>query len=179
MKESYLYEIDFYSEPLADESIEYLKKTVLTALTKDSGYDEDLVKDIIENCDCGACSDSFISSLNELREIYNSPCGMAGGYAGMVYFADTNEFFDNHEDVISEMMLDFDESVGENYLSAKFGKDFLEKGEKFAKNTATWFAFEEVARNTMERIEIDTDKIKFASEMEESNTQKPKKKGKE
>lgn len=61
------------------------------------------------------------------------------------------------------MVSKLDDNVGDNYMASKFGKDYLESGEQVAKNTATWFAFEEVARTMMEQIELDLDKIEFIS----------------
>lgn len=110
------------------------------------------------------CGDDTISAMSELYNIYSSSCGMAGCYAGMVYYSETNAFFDSYQDEISELILEFDDSVGDNYMASKFGKDYLESGEQVAKNTATWFAFEEAAHTMMEQIELDLDKIEFISE---------------
>ena len=110
------------------------------------------------------CGDDIDEAMSELYNIYSSPCGMAGGYAGMVYYSETNAFFDSYQDEISELMLEFDDSLGESYMASKIGKEYLESGEEVAKNTATWFAFENVARTIMEQIELDLNKIEFISE---------------
>ena len=98
-----------------------------------------------------ACGDSAIDALIEAQYIYESPNGMAGGYAGMIFYSDTAPFFDDNEDDISELVnnLELEE------LYTKFGKDYFENGSEYAKNNMTWFAFETIIRDFFETVELD------------------------
>ena len=150
-----------YNDELSEKSIDYIDAK-LNELLAESSH-EQLYKAVLNQC-----GDDIISSLSELYNIYSSSCGMAGGYAGMVYYSETNAFFDSYQDEISELMLEFDDSLGESYMASKIGKEYLESGEEVAKNTATWFAFENVARTIMEQMELDLDKIEFISEKKQA-----------
>ena len=155
-KEVCAYEIFEDNDELSQESIDYIESKVNEFLAESSH--EKLYRAVRNQC-----GDDIDEAMSELYNIYSSSCGMAGGYAGMVYYSETNAFFDSYQDEISELILEFDDNVGDNYMASKFGKDYLESGEQVAKNTATWFAFEEVAHTMMEQIELDLDKIEFIS----------------
>lgn len=161
-KEVYAYEffkdvITNYDDELSQESIDYIESKVKEFLAESSH--KGLYRAVLNQC-----GDDTYSAMCELYNIYSSPCGMAGGFVGMVYYSDTNAFFNNYKDEISELMLEFDDSIGESYIASKFGKEYLESGEEVAKNTATWFAFENIANTMMEQMELDLDKIEFISE---------------
>ena len=98
-----------------------------------------------------ACGDSAIDALLEAKDIYNSPNGMAGGFAGMIYYSDTAAFFDDNEDDIIELV----NNSGLEELYTKFGKDYFENGSDYAKNNMTWFAFDEIVRDFFDNVELD------------------------
>lgn len=98
-----------------------------------------------------ACGDSAIDALLEAKDIYESPNGMSGGFAGMVYYSDTVAFFDDNEDDIIELVNNLE--VEELYT--KFGKDYFENGPDYAKNNITWFAFDEIVRDFFDTVELD------------------------
>ena len=98
-----------------------------------------------------ACGRTAIEALIEAQAIYESPSGMAGGYAGMIYYSDTAAFFDDNEDDIIELV----NNSGLEELYTKFGKDYFENGPDYAKNNITWFAFDEIVRDFFEIVELD------------------------
>ena len=98
-----------------------------------------------------ACGDSAIDALIEAQNIYESPNGMAGGYAGMIYYSDTAAFFDDNEDDIIELV----NNLGLEELYTQFGKDYFENGSDYAKNNMTWFAFETIVRDFFDTVELD------------------------
>lgn len=56
------------------------------------------------------------ATLQELYEIYKSPCGVAGGFTGFIYYTETVEFWrKNRAAVLALMNYDAD-SLGENDL---------------------------------------------------------------
>ena len=98
-----------------------------------------------------ACGDSAMDALIEAKGIYNSRDGMAGGYAGMVYYNDTVAFFDDNEDDIIDLV----NNSGFEELYTQFGKDYFENGPDYAKNNITWFVFDEIVRDFFDNVELD------------------------
>ena len=98
-----------------------------------------------------ACGDTAIDALIEAQNIYESPNGMAGGFANMVYYSDTAAFFDDNEDDIVE----FVNNLGLEEIYTQFGKDYFENGSEYAKNNMTWFAFETIVRDFFDTVELD------------------------
>ena len=98
-----------------------------------------------------ACGDSAIDALIEAQYIYESPSGMSGGYAGMIYYSDTAAFFDDNEDDIIELA----NNLGLEELYTQFGKDYFENGSEYAKNNMTWFAFDQIVRDFFDTVELD------------------------
>jgi len=76
-------------------------------------------------------------------DLYQGGC--ASGFIGsLIYYSDTNNFFDKHYDEINELRNDFEESIGEPL-----------KIEGDLKNYLAWLAFEEVARQLASELEIE------------------------
>ena len=98
-----------------------------------------------------ACGDSAIDALIEAQNIYESPNGMAGGFADMIYYSDTAAFFDDNEDDIIELV----NNLGLKEIYTQFGKDYFENGSDYAKNNMTWFAFETIVRDFFDTVELD------------------------
>ena len=71
--------------------------------------------------------------------------GCASGFIGsLIYYNDTNAFFDKHYDEIDELRNDYEESIGEPL-----------KIEGDLKNGLAWFSFEEVARQLANELDIN------------------------
>ena len=71
--------------------------------------------------------------------------GCASGFIGsLIYYSDTNAFFDKHYDEIDELRNDYEESIGEPL-----------KIEGDLKNGLAWFSFEEVARQLANELDIN------------------------
>ena len=71
--------------------------------------------------------------------------GCASGFIGsLIYYSDTNAFFDKHYDEIDELRNDWEESIGEPL-----------KIEGDLKNGLAWFSFEEVARQLANELDIN------------------------
>ena len=71
--------------------------------------------------------------------------GCASGFIGsLIYYNDTNAFFDKHYDEIDELRNDYEESMGEPL-----------KIEGDLKNGLAWFSFEEVARQLAGELDIN------------------------
>lgn len=98
-----------------------------------------------------ACGDSATDALIEAQSIYESPNGMAGGFADMIYYSDTVAFFDDNEDDIIELA----NNLGLEEIYTKFGKDYFENGPDYAKNNMAWFAFETIVRDFFDNVELD------------------------
>ena len=143
-------------DELSQESIDYIEAKVNEFLAK-------LKQEKLYRAVLNQCGDDTISAMSELYNIYNSSWIMVGGYPGKVYYPKTNTFFDSYQNEINELVFEFDDIRGESYMASRIGTNYLVSGEQAAKNTATWFAFEYVAKTMMEQIEIDPDKIEFIS----------------
>ena len=71
--------------------------------------------------------------------------GCASGFIGsLIYYSDTNAFFDRHYDEIDELRNDYEESLGEPF-----------KIEGDLKNWLAWFAYEETARTLANELGIE------------------------
>ncbi|MCI7587606.1 MAG: hypothetical protein MSS71_07125 [Campylobacter sp.] len=146
----------FECEPdeLSQESVDYIKARVDEYLAK-------LEQEKLYRAVLNKCGDDFIDSMSELYNIYNSSWVRFGQCMGKAHCSETNTFFDSYRNEINEIVFEFDDIRGEHYMASRIGTDYLVSEQK-AKNTATWFAFEYVAKAIME-IELDPDKIEFIS----------------
>ena len=106
--------------------------------------------------------DDIISGLSKLYEIYNSSWVMFGYSDDVAHCSETNTLFDSYRNEISQLVFEFDDIRGESYMANRIGEDFLVSGEQVAKNTATWFVFEYIAKEIME-IKLHPDKIEYIS----------------
>ena len=92
----------------------------------------------------------ILDSINEdysiegwFEDLFQGGC--ASGFIGsLIYYNDTNAFFDKHYDEIDELRNDYEESIGE---PLKFEGDL--------KNGLAWFSFEEVARQLANELDIN------------------------
>ena len=109
-------------------------------------YLQSVIDDFCNNCSTpdlakavfDACGGTAVDALIEAQNIYKSPNGMSGGYAGMIYYSDTAAFFDDNEDDIIELA----NNLGLEEIYTQFGKNYFENGPDYAKNNITWFVFE-------------------------------------
>lgn len=142
-------------DELAQKSIDYIKAITDEYLAK-------LEQAKLYRAVLTQCGDDTISALSKLYEIYNSSWVMFGYSDGVAHCSETNTLFDSYRNEINQLVFEFDDIRGESYIANRIGEDFLVSGGQRAKNTATWFAFEYIAKAIME-IELDPDKIEFIS----------------
>lgn len=118
-------------------------KEKLENLANGSGLRQYVIDEILENVD-NYTSDSFKENLKSyFEDLHTSGC--QGGFVGpLIYYTDTNKFYDEHYDEIEELREEWEESVGQP----------LEiKGD--LKNFYAWFAFEETARNIANELGLE------------------------
>lgn len=145
----YMYEVDFDAENINEECFKEVLEEVINRQDDDA---KPVWEAVLENCNCGAFQSETLSILSEIVAIYSSPCGMQGGFANMVWYSQTSEFFDKYP--VTDFLHQLDQEFGDNYLANKFGQLWFEDGEERAKNFATWAVFEYIAREIAE-TEVD------------------------
>ena len=98
-----------------------------------------------------------------LQNVSGCPCGAAGGFSGFVWYSETSSFWRKNRKLITELMQEQADSLGENPLSMVLGFNCF-KGGSFSQeeigralfgnynedymqiyNAFAWFALEEVA----------------------------------
>ncbi|PTL34618.1 hypothetical protein C7120_08955 [Prevotella sp. oral taxon 376] len=106
---------------------------------------------------------NWVEFQDYLENVSNSPCGAAGGFSGFVWYSETSSFWRKNRKLITELMQEQADSLGENLLSMVLGFDSLKDGsfsqEEIGRalfgnfnedyiqiyNTFAWFALEEIA----------------------------------
>jgi hypothetical protein len=76
-----------------------------------------------------------------LKMILNYGCA-TGFVSGLVYYADTHKFFDTYYEEIEELRMECDYII-----------DLIK--DRDLKNTLAWFAFEQVAYNLANKLEME------------------------
>ena len=91
-----------------------------------------------------ALSSSECSSIKTFfSDLFSYGC--ASGMIGqLIYYSDTHKFFEEHYNEIEELRIEFEESIGQ---PLKIPYDL--------KNTLTWFAFEETARQIASDLNLE------------------------
>lgn len=88
--------------------------------------------------------------LNYLKDVLNHGC-QSGIVCGLIYYKDTNDFFDEYEEeietLISEMMDSFGIETRPLFIESLNGSAENIQQEK---NLLSWFAYEETARKVLE-----------------------------
>lgn len=81
--------------------------------------------------------------LGFLRDVTTYGC-ISGSVPGLVYLADTREFFDRYYEEIEELRRGYEDECG---VPIRIAHDL--------KNDLAWFAFEAIARRLLERFDPD------------------------
>ena len=84
-----------------------------------------------------------------INEVIQYGC-VAGIVPSLIYYYQTEEFFNRHKDAINELAHELSEDIYGNPFEIYHN---LNGG--CSKNNMTWFAFEEVTRMIAEEMEID------------------------
>lgn len=80
------------------------------------------------------------SPLSYLEDVTQHGC-ISGTVSRLVYYVDTNAFFDTHYDEIQEMIEEYQESTG---------IDLVHTGD--LKNFYSWFAYEQIAYEILNQL---------------------------
>lgn len=115
-------------------------ETLINTL-KELSTETDLQKAVIADILDGVSTDEELTSY--LSHLQRSGCA-SGMVNGLIYYADTDKFFDTHYDDIDDLRTDWEEQTGE---PMKIGTPL--------KNWLAWFAYEETARNIANELEIE------------------------
>ena len=98
--------------------------------------------------------DNLMGVLNDLLQ-HGCISGMVGS---LVYYRDTNDFYDRHQEDIDQLVYDMAEEMGYKniyeFIASLNGAENV-GGEEQHKNLLTWFAFEETARNLGVKAGLD------------------------
>lgn len=91
-----------------------------------------------------------ISYLNDLTQ-HGCQSGMV---SGLIYYCDTNKFFNDHEDEIEDLITENMDMMGVDTRPA-FIDSLNGSAENMTqeKNLLVWFAYEEVARSVLQELE--------------------------
>lgn len=88
--------------------------------------------------------------INYLKDVLNHGC-VSGMVSRLIYYKDTNDFFDKNKEEIENLIYDSSEEQGLNYLSfiaSLNGSDNVGSLEQL-KNLLSWFVYEETARKIL------------------------------
>ena len=101
------------------------------------GIEKEVINDIINMLDEDASDDEVQRLLEEINE---HGCS-SGIVPSMIYYTDTEKFFDKYSNEIFELYNDLKEELGEINIELN-------------KNNLAWFAFEETTKNIAFELEI-------------------------
>lgn len=102
-------------------------------------------------------TDDLLTSMEELQQ-YGCISGMIGE---LIYYDDTEKFFDNYKEEINEILSNVIEGTGcsmEELFGDKFDKEDPLVIDYSNKNLLAWFGFEETVNNLYENIK---EKLKY------------------
>lgn len=133
-------------ETIQEES---LKEIIETLQNSDSGIKNTIAEDLSSY----ETEDDAISYLKDVCQ-YG---GVSGCITGLIYYADTNKFYDDNEEEIETILDEFKDNCGYKtrpeaimHLNGS-AEDITQE-----KNLLAWMAYEETARNVlMENFKID------------------------
>lgn len=119
---------------------------------KDGNKLKDYVLDYyIDDYDSYADDDSFIKGMEDLQR-YGCVSGMIHS---LIYYDDTNKFYDDYKEEINDLLSGLIEGTGSS-MSELFGEKFDKEDplvlECMNKNLLAWFGFEETANSIYENI---------------------------
>ena len=126
---------------------EYPIKTKLEEMNKtEKGLKLEVIKYILENYE----TDDQIKTFSEDLENHGCSSGMIDI---LVYYEDTNNFFDKYEDEIEELLEEFRENCGyKSRPEAIMNLNGNAEDISQEKNLLAWFGFEETARQLQEEV---------------------------
>ena len=111
------------------------------------------IKDMLEETDGGTIQDVVLNWLldsddpkGKLEDLQRGGC-QSGLVGELIYYTDTEKFYDDHRLEIENLICDLEEGTGENRIEL-FSKnleksDWYDEDETQKKNTLAWFGFEE------------------------------------
>ena len=85
-----------------------------------------------------------------LKNVLNNGC-VSGIVSNLIYYKDTNDFYNDFQEEIEELIYNSAEENGEPYLkfiASLNGADSVGSMEQL-KNLLSWFAYEEIARRVL------------------------------
>jgi len=96
-------------------------------------------------------------SLDEVKSYLNDVSthgGVSGMISGLIYYSDTNKFYDKYEEDIEDLLEEFKDSSGyKNRAEAISNLNGSAENITQEKNLLAWMGYEEVARQILEEIE--------------------------
>jgi len=105
--------------------------------TMDSPLATDVIQDIIDT--------SKEDRINYIDDVIHHGCS-SGIATGLIYYSDTQKFFDKHSDEIFELLEDYKDSYGEEFSNYKSGN---------RKNDLAWFAYETIMDKIANELELE------------------------
>ena len=119
-------------------------------LNKLLAEDNKLINEVVEDLDY---YDSLEEIKSYLEDILNYGC-VSGIVSKLVYYKDTNKFYDTYEEEIEDLIDEFKKEMGYN-KRAEFIASLNGSSESMTqeKNLLSWFAYEETARRILDRLE--------------------------
>jgi hypothetical protein len=138
-------------ELLEDEDEDEEEKNLLEELEKLQPNSNGLKRAVIDELLDYNNSDDIKSFLEDLL---NHGC-VSGMISGLIYYEDTNKFFDQHEDEIEDLITENMEMLGVE-TRPLFIESLNGTAENITqeKNLLAWFSFEETARSLAEELKV-------------------------
>lgn len=111
---------------------------------------DDIYDDLVDAED-GATIENFIGRLEEIAK---NGCA-SGTVLGLIYFEDTDAFFNEYYDDIYDFLESMDDDTL-NWLVDRIKEDSdaidVLMGTKYAKNDLVWFVYDSMAQQLLERL---------------------------
>lgn len=95
----------------------------------------------------GDLNEDKVDAILKLYEVYSCPYGMRGGFGGLVYYTETESFYDENYASIITYVEEYVMHGGDTSIYTNIGREVM--GGNY-KNFIVWFVCEDIARRVME-----------------------------
>ncbi len=128
-----------------------MTKDILEDLKGDNKLTNHVIDYYIDESNNYDSAENLLASMEDLQK-YGCVSGMINE---LIYYDDTNKFFDNYKEEINNMLSDLTQGTGcsvEELFGDKFDKEDPLILDYKNKNLLAWFGFEETSYNLYENI---------------------------
>lgn len=126
---------------MENKEIKAKLKAIIKAEKHGNSLKKDVAKEWLNNVD------EYENGEEWIKDLMNGGC--SSGFIGkLIYTKDAQKYYDKHYDAVEDIISDLEESIGQSI-------DASNKSKIDHKTFRAWVAFEEMARNISQEIDIE------------------------